>query len=219
MAMDSREFAHQVIRHAEEMGETLKAKVYTNFEPLSKERTIQQLKTQMFREYWLGVIPPSKQLIGLPDTEVELKVLITRQLCEEFLHYRVFAQRVNELGDNGNLADYEPFPEDLAMRTVTNDYEEPWELAAALQIYGEIILITTYKWMMEVVDAKTAALIRDQVLVHEGSHIRNGRLILEKFATTDEIQRRVQEIGERKFRQILKSYGTEMHKVYASAKS
>ena len=96
---------------------------------------------------------------------------------------------MNELGDNGNLADYEPFPEDLAMRTVTNDYEEPWELAAALQIYGEIILITTYKWMMEVVDAKTAALIRDQVLVHEGSHIRNGRLILEKFATTDEIQR------------------------------
>ena len=47
--------------------------MYTNFEPLSKERTIQQLKTQMFREYWLGVIPPSKQLVGLPDTEVELK--------------------------------------------------------------------------------------------------------------------------------------------------
>ena len=44
----------------------------------------------------------------IPDSEVNLKVLIARQLCEEFLHYRVLSDRLEELGANGDLSAYEP---------------------------------------------------------------------------------------------------------------
>jgi hypothetical protein len=219
MATDSVEFAKRMVLRAEEFAGFMNEKLSENKAPLSTERTISLLKSQMYREYYLGVLPPSKQLIMIPDTEADLKVLITRQLCEEFLHCRVLSDRLEEMGANGNLTDYQPFQEDLDMYRLTYDYQTPWEIAASLQVFGETILITSQKWMIEVLDPRSAEIMRDQILVHEGTHVRNGRLVLERFATTDEIQRRVEEIGEQKFEQIRKSYGLPMFKTFDMAGS
>ena len=104
MVMDSADFAKKMIKRAEEFAAIMQDNVYQDRTPLSEERTIGLLKSQMYREYYLGVLPPSKQLIMIPDSEVELKVLITRQLCEEFLHYRVLSERLEEMGANGSLS-------------------------------------------------------------------------------------------------------------------
>ncbi len=71
--------------------------------------------------------------------------------------------------------------------------------------------------MINVLDSRSAEIMRDQILVHEGTHVRNGRLVLERYATTDEIQRRVEEIGNQKFAQIRKSYGLPMFKTFDMA--
>ena len=217
MVMDSVEFAKKMLRRAEEYAQLMEEKVYTNREPLSTQRAIALMKSQMFREFHLGVMPPSKQLTTIPDTETELKILISRQLCEEFLHYRVLSDRLEELGANGNLVDYEPLQEDLDMYRLTYEYQTPWEIAASLQVFGEIILITSQKWMIDVLDPRSAEIMRDQILVHEGSHVRNGRLVLERYATTAEVQQRVEQIGDLKYEQICKSYGLPMMKVFDMA--
>ena len=191
--------------------------MYQDRTPLSEERTLGLLKSQMYREYYLGVLPPSKQLIMIPDSEVELKVLITRQLCEEFLHYRVLSERLEEMGANGSLSAYEPLPQDLDMYHLTFEYQTPWEIAASLQVFGETILITSQKWMIDVVDERSAKIMQDEILVHEGTHVRNGRLVLERYATTEDIQRRVEEIGDIKYQQICKSYGLPMLKTFDMA--
>lgn len=217
MAMDSTEFAKKMIARADEFAGMMEEKVYHDRTPLSEERTIGMLKSQMYREYFLGVMPPSKQLLMIPDSEVNLKVLITRQLCEEFLHYRVLSDRLEEMGANGDLSAYEPVEQDVAMYAVTFEYQTPWEIAASLQVFGETILIATQKWMIEILDPRSARLMRDEILVHEGAHVRNGRLVLEKYATTDEIQRRVEEVGDQKYEQICKSYGLPMFKTFDMA--
>lgn len=217
MVMDSADFAKKMIQRAEEFAAIMQDNVYQDRTPLSEERTLGLLKSQMYREYYLGVLPPSKQLIMIPDSEVELKVLITRQLCEEFLHYRVLSERLEEMGANGSLSAYEPLPQDLDMYRLTFEYQTPWEIAASLQVFGETILITSQKWMIDVVDERSAKIMQDEILVHEGTHIRNGRLVLERYATTEDIQRRVEEIGDIKYQQICKSYGLSMLKTFDMA--
>lgn len=210
MVMDSVDFAKKMIHRAEEFAAIMQENVYNDRTPLSDTRTIGLLKSQMYREYYLGVLPPSKQLMMIPDSEVELKVLITRQLCEEFLHCRVLSERLEEMGANGNLSAYDPLPQDEDMYRLTFEYKTPWEIAASLQVFGETILITSQKWMIDVLDERSARVMRDEILVHEGTHVRNGRLVLEKYATTEEIQRRVEEIGDIKYQQVRKSYGLPM---------
>lgn len=217
MVMDSADFAKKMIQRAEEFAAIMQDNVYQDRTPLSEERTLGLLKSQMYREYYLGVLPPSKQLIMIPDSEVELKVLITRQLCEEFLHYRVLSERLEEMGANGSLSAYDPLPQDLDMYSLTFEYQTPWEIAASLQVFGETILITSQKWMIDVVDERSAKIMQDEILVHEGTHVRNGRLVLERYATTEDIQRRVEEIGDIKYQQICKSYGLPMLKTFDMA--
>ena len=217
MVMDSADFAKKMIQRAEEFAAIMQDNVYQDRTSLSEERTLGLLKSQMYREYYLGVLPPSKQLIMIPDSEVELKVLITRQLCEEFLHYRVLSERLEEMGANGSLSAYEPLPQDLDMYRLTFEYQTPWEIAASLQVFGETILITSQKWMIDVVDERSAKIMQDEILVHEGTHVRNGRLVLERYATTEDIQRRVEEIGDIKYQQICKSYGLSMLKTFDMA--
>ena len=71
--------------------------------------------------------------------------------------------------------------------------------------------------MIDVVDERSAKIMQDEILVHEGTHVRNGRLVLERYATTEDIQRRVEEIGDIKYQQICKSYGLSMLKTFDMA--
>ncbi len=103
------------------------------------------------------------------------------------------------------------------MHALTFEFQTPWEIAASLQVFGETIHIATQKWMIEILDLRSARLMRDEILVREGSHVRNGRLVLEKYAITEEIQRRVEEVGDRKYEQICKSCGLPMFKTFDMA--
>ena len=213
--MDSKTFAKKMIDEAEALGEWMQEEVLSQWQPLSREQTIQVLRAQSWREYYLGVPPPARQILTLPDSAVQIKVSLTQQLCEEFLHYQVLADRVEELGGDATLARYEPSESDLEIYRKTFEFTEPWEIAASLQIFGETVLIRTLRRMAEVVDERSGQILRDEVIIHEGSHVRNGRLVLELYAQTPEIQNRIWEIGKAKIEGISRAYGHVRRPLYA----
>lgn len=214
--MDSKTFAKKMIDEAEALGDWMQEEVLSQWEPLSQEQTIRVLRTQSWREYYLGVPPPARQILTLPDSAIQIKVSLTQQLAEEFLHYQVLADRVEEMGGDATLSRYEPSESDLEIYRKTFEFKEPWEIAASLQIFGETVLIRTLRRMAEVVDERSAQILRDQVIIHEGSHVRNGRLVVEFYAHTPEIQNRIWEIGKAKIESIGRSYGHVIKPLYAA---
>jgi hypothetical protein len=163
------------------------------------------METQAWREFYLGVPTVAREIDQLPDEDADIKVLLARQLAEELLHWKVCAERAEELGGNGDLQAYKPSPEDQAMYKITF-LPEYWEIAASLQIFGETILIHTFRKMVEVLDERSAIVVRDEMLVHEGTHVRNGRLILERHAKTDKMQDAIREIGQKKCDRVRNAY-------------
>ncbi len=206
MAMDSAEFAKSMIHQAEEFGNYMDEHILSEWEPFENPAQIVRLmETQAWREFYLGVPTVAREIDQLTDEDEDIKLLLARQLAEELLHWRVCAQRAQELGGNGDLASYQPSPEDVRMlhNTLLPEY---WQIAASLQIFGETILIHTFRRMIEVVDDRSAMIVRDEMLVHEGTHVRNGRLILERHATTDEMQDAIRKIGQTKCDAIRQAY-------------
>ena len=204
--MDSVAFAKAMIQEAEAFGDYMDKHILSHWEPFEDNaQTIRLLQTAAWREFHLGIPTVARQIDKLPDEDEDIKLLLARQLAEELLHWKICSDRVEELGGDGNLAGYTPTREDLAI--YRNTYlEEPLEIASGLQIFGETILIHTTRRMIEVVDPRTAVLLRDEVLIHEGSHVRIGRLILERHATTPEAQETVREIGRKKFESVMEAY-------------
>ncbi|MBI2880496.1 MAG: ferritin-like domain-containing protein [Candidatus Tectomicrobia bacterium] len=206
MPMDSVEFAKSMIHQAEEFGKYMDEHILSRWEPFRDPgQTVRLMETQAWREFYLGVPTVAREIDQLPDEDADIKILLARQLAEELLHWKVCAERAQELGGNGDLKSYRPSPEDLSMYQNTL-LPEFWQIATSLHIFGETILIHTFRRMIEVVDDRSAMIIRDEMLVHEGTHVRNGRLMLERHATTDKIQDAVRKLGQTKCDTVRKAY-------------
>ena len=167
--------------------------------PLGKEDLIRSLLTNAWREFNMGVLPSARQMVQMGEDHLDLKLLLTKQAAEEYLHSRIFLERAQELGASGNLTDFQPTEEDWELSQINNDWDHPYEIAASLQCTGEVLLVAVLKNMMKTTDPITVRLIKEQVLIHEGAHIQTGRKILERFAVTEEIQARVRAIREEKY--------------------
>lgn len=61
-----------------------------------------------------------------------------------------------------------------------------------------------------VVDAQTAAELQRDVIPDEGRHVKIGRLVLERFATSHEVRERCLEIQQRKFAALDAAHGRTM---------
>ena len=211
MVMDSREFAIRVISNSDKYAERLREKVLDPVTFLDQENLVMIYKRRMWYEYHLGVLPPAKQITQLSYEDMDLRWLLTEQLAEEYHHSRVFSDLLKEMGEDGDITHFEPRPEYLDVVHNTLDFDTPWEIAASLQVTGEVMLISILKWLQTLVEPRIAQLIEDEVLIHEGKHIRLGRMILERFATTEERQRRVVEISERKFESLCEAHNVKFY--------
>ena len=206
MPMDSYQFAKGMIQQAEEFGQYMDEHILSNWNPeMDQEQNRRLMETQAWREFYLGVPTVARQIDQLPAEDDDIKLLLARQLAEELLHWKVCAERAAELGGNADLAAYKPLPQDIQMYENTF-MPEFWQIAASLQIFGETILIHTFRKMVEVLDERSAAVVRDEMLVHEGTHVRNGRLMVERHATTDKMQDAIRKIGQTKCDSIRQAY-------------
>ena len=215
--MDGRAFAIDLVQRSHEWAGQYVAREYGRIRSrLRAGGLIEYCRSLMWREYMLGVHVPAKTLALLPDEAQDLKLLLTRQLLEEWKHSRVFAERVRELGGDDELTRYTPSHGDWELYYGTYNWGHPVELVTSLQCTGEVMITEMFKVLVDprrlLVDERTAAVIREQVLADdpealeslvdpetakrleddvipdEGQHIRFGRVILERFATTPELQ-------------------------------
>ena len=242
--MDSRVFAIDLVRRSHEWAEHYVAQEYGRIRSrLQAQGLIEWCRSLMWREYMVGVHVPAKTLALLPDDTQDLKLLLTRQMLEEWKHSQVFSDRVRALGGDGELTHYTPSHGDWELYYGTYKWDHPIELVAALQCTGEVMITTMFKVMVDpkrlLVDERTAAVIREQVLADdaqaleslvdpetakrleedvipdEGQHIRYGRVILERFATSPELQQMALHVQEQKMAALKISHGNLVDRVLA----
>ncbi|MBI4482905.1 MAG: ferritin-like domain-containing protein [Acidobacteria bacterium] len=205
--MDSHDFALTIVHKVGKYADDLESAVFSHVKGKMKpESLIPVFQSLMWKEYFLGVPPPSKQIVLLPDRDLDIKIMLADQITDELRHSRAFSERVKALGGNGSLLEYQPSEEDLQMYRATYDYEDPVEIAASLQIAGEPALNMILNRLAQIADETTARMIR-QIQLDEGRHIKIGQLILQRHATTPEKQRRVEEIVDRKYEALYASHG------------
>ena len=211
--MDSKRFAKEFVEESVLLAEERAKQLAQDETPLGKEDLIRSLLTNAWREFNLGVLPSrmrggsstwascrqARQMVQTGRDHLDLKLLLTKQAAEEYLHSRIFLERAQELGASGNLTDFQTTEEDWGLFRINNDWDHPYEIAASFQCTGEVLLIPVLKHMLKTTDPITARLIKEQVLIHEGAHIQTGRKILERFAVTEEIQARVRAIRDEKY--------------------
>jgi hypothetical protein len=146
----------------------------------------------------------------------------------------VFSRRAYELGGDGDLGRYEPTEADWEMYRSTYDWDHPEEMAASLNVTGEVWLQLLYQMIADyrgphvdegtaraiqeevlpdptyeegcVVDDRTVMVMRRDVIPDEGRHIRIGRMVIERVATTPAAQARVRAAVERKREGLMKSH-------------
>ena len=120
MAMDSYQFAKSMIQQAEEFGAYMDEHILSEWNPeMDQAQNRSLMETQAWREFYLGVPTVAREIDQLPDEDADIKVLLARQLAEELLHWKVCAERAEELGGNGDLQAYKPSSVDQAMYKIT----------------------------------------------------------------------------------------------------
>ncbi|HTD45812.1 MAG TPA: hypothetical protein VK881_00945 [bacterium] len=242
--MDGRTFAIDLVRRSHEWAERYVAQEYGRIRARLQARgLIEYCRSLMWREYMIGVHVPAKTLALLPDDAQDLKLLLTRQLLEEWKHSQVFAERVRALGGDGDLARYTPTPGDWELYYGTYNWSHPVELVVSLQCTGEVMITEMFKTLVDpkrlLVDERTAAVIREQILADdaqaldslvdpetarrleedvipdEGQHIRYGRVILERYAMSAEVQQMALHVQQRKMAALQVSHGDLVDRVLA----
>jgi|GEM_PF-4183159 len=244
MAMDSKAFAIDLVHRSHEWAEQYVAQEYGRIRSrLQTQGLIEFCRSLMWREYMVGVHVPAKALILLPDDAQDLKLLLTRQILEEWNHSRVFSERVRDLGGDGELTHYTPSRGDWELYYGTYNWNHPVGLMTSLNCTGEVMITHMFKVLVDpkrlLVDERTAAAIREQILADdahaldslvdpdtakrleedvipdEGQHIRYGRVLLERYATTQELQEMALHVQQMKMAALKVSHGTLVDRVLA----
>lgn len=236
--MDSSQFAKQLVRRSYELAQDLVDTIYAKIpEPLTGTALVEFLQTHMWREYMIGCHCPAKEMTMLPDSDLDLKMLLASHMVDEYKHYNVFARRARAHGGHGRVLQHQATPEDWALYHATIDYDDIVEIAASVHCSGEVVVQTAFIQMCEpldgkpklppseievirgeilddqsyrmgaVVDDRTALDLMEDVIPDEGRHVRIGRLILERYATTEDAQQRAEGVVRRKFEALYAAHG------------
>ncbi|MDP6484271.1 MAG: hypothetical protein QGH70_10565, partial [Nitrospinota bacterium] len=126
---------------------------------------------------------PAKMINLLSPEDLDLKLLLTQQLVEEYHHYQVFAKLVADRGAESDLTRLKAGPAHNGMFEKTLSWDHPVYIAATSNLTGEFILTVCMEKLVTLVNKESARVIEEEVMAHEGNHIHNGRLILERYAT------------------------------------
>lgn len=244
MTADSKAFAIDLVQRSHDWAVQYVAQEYGRIRSrLKAQGLLEYCRTLMWREYMIGVHVPAKALILLPDDAQDLKLLLTRQMLDEWKHSQVFSTRVRELGGDDELAHYTPSLGDWELYHGTYNWSHPVELMTSLNCTGEVMITEMFKLLVNprrlLVDDRTAAVIREQILADdpraleslvdpetakrldedvipdEGQHIRFGRVILERYATSTELQDMALRVQQRKMAALKVSHGDLVDRVLA----
>ena len=132
--------------------------------------------------------------------ELDVKVGFARQVGDEAKHYGLIAKRIEALG--GDLTGFNPMEKGFSpLFEYLVGLAGTVERAAAAQFTREAIALVKNEQFMEHLtrlgDSETATLYRETIQPDEQYHYELGAQILEKYATTPELQGKAKEAANR----------------------
>lgn len=223
-AMAPEQFAQALLDKAAAFGTNIMDKANYTVRPMTPQERLEALREWNRRhawlEWWLGVPPPSKQLLLLPETEIALRVRLAQQVVDEVKHQRVFSKLAQQLGGNPRFETYEPTPALQAMYRSTFEFEPDDDpvlaIAASLQCTGEAVLMHHLKPGQSItsltLDEPTVQSITHDVVPDEIRHVKNGADLVARFAGTAHQRRRAAQIQDAKLA-VLRRHYVEDHAV------
>lgn len=202
--VDSAQLAGEITRESRKHGERIASDIYGPDLELTGDAVAWTLKQFMWNEFYLGVWPPVREMNLLYeegteniDKDLDIILALADQVRDEVKHSKLFSRRVEEVGGNPNIMEYEPRDGQVDLFRATNEYDDVVSLAAALQLTAEPLLATFFTTIIqnEVVDRRSRQIIH-QAEVDEGNHINTGRMIIERYATDEESKERAWDAHE-----------------------
>ena len=130
--------------------------------------------------------------VWIPTTpEVEVKLALARQVGDEARHYRLIEEHLAKMG--ADLTGFDPASGGYGpMFQLLSSFKTTVERIGAAQFTRESLALKKNEQFMEFCEAArdhaTATLYREQIQPDEQWHVHLGRTVLEKYATTAELQ-------------------------------
>src|SRR5437867_7609012 len=128
----------------------------------------------------------------IPTTpEVDVKLALARQVGDEAKHYRLIEEHLAKMG--ADLGGFDPSAGGYGpMFQLLANFNTTVERIGAAQFTRESLALKKNEQFIEFCDAAgdkaTARLYRESIQPDEEWHVRLGRTVLEKYATTPELQ-------------------------------
>ncbi|WP_227935255.1 hypothetical protein [Alkalihalobacillus deserti] len=168
-----------------------------------------------WREFYNGVHPPSKQLVMLEKKTEDLgiRIRLAQQIIDEVQHQRTWGKWCKHYGGSPRLQDYEVSPEVLKQFQLTNDYDDPAEIAVNLQLTGEPILVYLFGYgTLKPDESITYSLlpkellkdIKKSVVADEPRHIAVGKDIMKKYCGDAKKRRKLLELQCKRLENTIK---------------
>ena len=164
--------------------------------PVDRSEIVRRLKMALKNELEASEIAA----VWIPTTpEVEVKLALARQAGDEAKHYRLIEEHLGKMG--ADLSGFNPAEGGYGpMFQLLAGFNTTIERIGAAQFTRESLALKKNEQFMEFCDAAgdhaTAKLYREQIQPDEQWHVHLGRTVLEKYATTADLQSQVRKAVE-----------------------
>lgn len=186
--MDSKEFVAQLVEEMDRLfarlgeTETLESEADGEVDVVTLLRLAlkSELEASELAGFWMPTTP-----------EVDAKMALALQCGDEMKHYGMISQRLTELGED--LTDFDPLAEGHSplyqyLRGLRTTVERIAAGPFASEAIAQVRNTQFVKFCRSVGDEDTARLYDSIIQPEEAHHHHLGREILEKYATTPELQ-------------------------------
>jgi hypothetical protein len=220
MEFSSNEFMQVLYHRAKNIGDDLydsRKYEFIKLEPeVYKDALVTYMRRRAWSEWYFGTVSQAREIILLPDDQVDLKLRLARQIRDEIRHYDVFAQQLRRFGSEPRISEFK-LPEVLVqMQKIQMEAETASEIAATNQFAGEIVLSS-------MTDLKTSIfkILFDEELMNavidiendEPPHIANGRDLILMFCDTFEHRKRLAVAQEKYLKAMMELHFSEIVKL------
>jgi uncharacterized ferritin-like protein (DUF455 family) len=165
-------------------------------EPAAPSEVIRRLKIALKNELEASELAA----VWMPTTpEIDVKLALARQAGDEAKHYRLIEKRLEQLG--ASSVNFNPAAEGYGpMFQLLAGFQSTVERVAGAQLARESLALKKNEQFIEFCekagDHETASLYRDEIQPDEEWHVDLGRRVLEKYATTLELQEKVRKAAQ-----------------------
>ena len=164
--------------------------------PVSRGEVVQRLKMALKNELEASEIAA----VWLPTTpEIDVKLALARQVGDEAKHYRLIEQHLQEMGID--LSGFDPGAGGYGpMYQLLAGFNTTVERIGAAQFTRESLALKKNEQFIEFCEHAgehgTAKLYREFIQPDEQWHVQLGRTVLEKYATTTDLQQQARKAVE-----------------------